>query len=195
MAYDKNGSTRKPRKKVRTTSGDYEDTISMGELSTWIFSGLLIIIALAILIAYTSNIFITPGESNWLGLLGSWIVEHVIEYSFGLATVFLPILMIALAFRILKIGHIRLWKWIINCCLLTIWFSVAAELFQRFFFTESHILMGYISLILFMFGTVFGSFINCMAGISLNADKADVNGDGSIDVGDIMAIINKMAGL
>ena len=37
--------------------------------------------------------------------------------------------------------------------------------------------------------------INCMAGISLNADKADVNGDGSIDVGDIMAIINKMAGL
>ena len=142
MAYDKNGSTRKPRKKARTTSGDYEDTISMGELSAWIFSGLLIIIALVLLIAYTSNIFITPGESNWLGLLGSWIVSHVIEYSFGLATVFLPILMIAVAFRILKIGRIRLWKWIINCCLLTIWFSVAAELFQRFFFTESHILMG-----------------------------------------------------
>ena len=142
MAYDKNGSTKKPRKKVRTTSGDYEEPISMGELSTWIFSGLLIIIALAVLIAYISNIFVTPGESNWLGDLGSGIVKHVIEYSFGLATVFLPILMIALAFRILKIGRIRLWKWVINCCLLTIWFSVAAELFQRFFFTESHILMG-----------------------------------------------------
>ena len=138
------------RKRVNT-NGDVEEPVSKVELTRWIVGGLLIFFAILLLIAFTSNFFTgaadqhpVAGENphNWLGGFGVWLVSNVMNRSFGQATFFLPILMIAIAFKILQIGKVRIWKWLLNCILLTIWFSVAGALLQRFFFQESLIMLG-----------------------------------------------------
>ena len=138
------------RKRVNT-NGDMEEPVSKVELTRWIVGGLLIFFAILLLIAFTSNFFtgaadqhLVAGENphNWLGGFGVWLVSNVMNRSFGQATFFLPILMIAIAFKILQIGKVRIWKWLLNCILLTIWFSVAGALLQRFFFQESFIMLG-----------------------------------------------------
>lgn len=138
------------RKRVNT-NGDMEEPVSKVELTRWIVGGLLIFFAILLLIAFTSNFFtgaadqhLAAGENphNWLGGFGVWLVSNVMNRSFGQATFFLPILMIAIAFKILQIGKVRIWKWLLNCILLTIWFSVAGALLQRFFFQESFIMLG-----------------------------------------------------
>ncbi|MBP5514140.1 MAG: DNA translocase FtsK 4TM domain-containing protein [Bacteroidaceae bacterium] len=148
--------TKNTRKDTRTrkrvnTNGDVEEPVSKIELTRWIVGGLLVFFAILLLIAFTSNFFtgaadqhLVAGEHphNWLGGFGVWLIANVMNRSFGLATFFLPILMIAIAFKILQIGKVRIWKWLLNCILLTIWFSVAGALLQRFFFKESFIIFG-----------------------------------------------------
>ena len=136
----------------KTASGDIEEPISGNELARWISGGLLIFVALLLLIAFTSNLFTGAADqhywhvggepSNWLGAFGVLLVQKVMNYSFGQATFFLPVLMIAIGLRILQIGHIRLWKWLINCILLMVWFSVAGAMLQRYFFEDSYIILG-----------------------------------------------------
>ena len=155
MANDiKNKTTKKdtkPRKQVRTTDGDLEEPISKLELLRWVTGGLLALLAILLLIAFVSNIFtgaydqhLAPGEKahNWLGGMGRWMVNNFMNYTFGQASFFIPILMFALSLKILQIGHIRLWKWVINCILLTVWFSVAGAMFQTYFFEDSYIILG-----------------------------------------------------
>ena len=141
----------KPRKTVRTMDGDEEVPVSGSELTQWISALLLVLFAIALIIAYISNIFTGAQDqgwemgrhaANWLGSLGAMLVKYVIDYSFGFATIFLPIFMIALAFRILQIGRIRLWKWLLNCAILMIWFSVAGALLQHFFFKDYYLHLG-----------------------------------------------------
>ncbi len=141
----------KPQKGGKPRDIEAEDPISQGELSRWICGGLLIFCALLMLIAFTSNLFTGAedqnwqwGEhaANWLGSFGVLIVKFVMDRSFGLATFILPILMIVVAFRILQIGRIRLWKWFINCILLMVWFSIAGAYLQTFLFQDSYIILG-----------------------------------------------------
>ena len=155
MANDiKNKSMKKgtkARKMVRTTEGDLEEPISKLELLRWVTGGLLALCAILMLIAFVSNFFtgahdqhLVPDDKpqNWLGGFGVWMVENVMNATFGQATFFLPIYMFALSLRILDIGHIRLWKWSINIILLTIWFSVAGAFLQTYFFENSYIILG-----------------------------------------------------
>ena len=143
--------TKKATRKRKTDSGDMEEPIGKMELSRWIVGGLLIFAAVLLLIAQVSNLFtgaedqtLASGETpaNWLGGLGRYIVTNVINRTFGQATVFVPVLMIVVALKVLQIGRIRLWKWIINCILLMVWFSVAGAFFQSFFMEDSYIILG-----------------------------------------------------
>lgn len=147
----KNGKN--TRKKTRKTdSGDMEEPVSKKELSLWMIGGILVLFAILMIIAMVSNLFTgaedqrwhTWGDpsANWLGNLGVWLIHSVIDRTFGLAAIFLPILLIAIAFRILRIGHIRLWKWLINCILIMVWLSVAGALLQTFVFCDSYIEIG-----------------------------------------------------
>ena len=135
-------TTSKPRRKVKTANGDIEEPISKLELSRWIVSGILFLTAILLLLSFLSNLFQGPQERNWLGDLGKALVEVVMNRTFGQATFLLPILMIVAALRILEIGRIRMWKWLLNCIILMVWFSIAGEMLQRYFFTESHIYIG-----------------------------------------------------
>ena len=141
----------KPRKGVKTLDGDVEDPISQGELARWLGGGLLILLALLMLIAFTSTLFTgaedqnwNAGEhaANWLGGIGVWLYRNVMDCTFGLAAFVLPVLMIVVAFRILQIGHIRLWKWVINCILVMVWFSVAGAYLQTFLFQDFYLSLG-----------------------------------------------------
>ena len=142
----------KPKKTRKTDNGDTEEPVSKKELSMWMTSGILVLLALLLIIALVSNLFTGANDqrwqtwgdpaANWLGSLGVWLVRTVIDRTFGLATVFLPLLMLAAALRILRIGRIRFWKWTINCVLLMVWLSIAGALLQRFIFIESYIEIG-----------------------------------------------------
>ena len=143
--------TKKATRKRKTDSGEMEEPLSKAELSRWIVGGLLILMAILLLIAFTSNLFtgaedqnLAPGDTpaNWLGGMGVLLVQECMNRTFGQATFFVPILMIIIALKILQIGHIRLWKWLINCILLMVWFSIAGALFQRFFIKDSYIILG-----------------------------------------------------
>ncbi|MDE7165884.1 MAG: DNA translocase FtsK [Bacteroidaceae bacterium] len=134
---------KKPRKKVKTTDGEFEEPLSKREVIRWTSGALLVFLAILLLISFTSNLFVSgSSEGNWLGRLGSFLVKHVMDSTFGQATFFLPVLMIAMSLRILNIGRVRFWKWLINCSLLTIWFSIAGAAIQRHILVNSHISLG-----------------------------------------------------
>ena len=134
---------KKPRKKVKTTDGEFEEPLSKREVIRWTSGALLVFLAILLLISFTSNLFVSDSsEGNWLGRLGSFLVKHVMDSTFGQATFFLPVLMIAMSLRILNIGRVRFWKWLINCSLLTIWFSIAGAAIQRHILVNSHISLG-----------------------------------------------------
>ena len=141
----------KTRKKVVTDNGDMEDPISRLELSQWIGGGALFFLALLLLIAFVSNLFtgmydqnLAPGETaaNWLGSVGVWLVDHIMNRTFGQATFILPVLMVVTSLKILQIGRIRLWKWLINCILLMVWLSIAGAFVQEYLFRDSYIILG-----------------------------------------------------
>lgn len=144
-----NGKTKKKR---RTNSGEADDIVSKKERWLWCISGSLVLLALLLLLSQISNFFTgvedqrwhawgDPTE-NWLGSLGVWLVRNVVDRTFGLSTFLLPILMIAIALRILRIGHIRLWKWLINCVLIMVWLSVTGAWLQMVVFEDSYIQIG-----------------------------------------------------
>ncbi|MBQ9560494.1 MAG: DNA translocase FtsK 4TM domain-containing protein [Bacteroidaceae bacterium] len=138
--------------KNKKTLNEQELPVSKSEMFRWASGGLLLLVAVILLISFVSNLFTgaedqswesfsDPAE-NWMGGLGVWLVKHVMDYTFGLATFFLPILMTAIAFKILGIGRVRLWKWLINCILLMVWFSVAGAWLQSHIFQDIHLRLG-----------------------------------------------------
>lgn len=141
----------KGRRRVMTDSGDMEEPIGKLELTGWIIGGLLSLFSVLMLIAFVSYIFtgqydqsLLPNEHarNWLGHFGVWLSKSIMDTTFGLASILIPILMIVTTLRLLAIGHIRLWKWFINCALLMVWFSIAGALIQTYLFEDTFINIG-----------------------------------------------------
>lgn len=143
--------TVKGRRKVMTDNGEMEEPVSKLELTKWIVGGLLAFFSILLLIAFTSYIFTGHYDQNladgvhahnWLGRFGVGLSKNIMDTTFGLASILIPILMIVTTLRLLAIGHIRLWKWFINCALLMVWLSIAGALLQTYFFENSYINIG-----------------------------------------------------
>lgn len=71
----------------------------------------------------------TRNISNWGGMLGASVSFYFINNCFGLASAFIPVFLVMISLRLLKIGKIRLWKWFANFAFLIVWLSVALQFF------------------------------------------------------------------
>ena len=103
----------------------------------FVWGAVLAIISLAILIALISHIFTGAQDqrliydpsapvANWLGFYG-WRVSHwMMDNTFGLSSILIPVLLIATSIRIMGICKVRLHLWIINCIIIMAWTSAFA---------------------------------------------------------------------
>lgn len=66
---------------------------------------------------------------NWGGILGASFSFWLINECFGVSSVFLPVFLLLVSLKLMKVGKVRLWKWFVNFSFLTIWFSVAIQSF------------------------------------------------------------------
>lgn len=101
-----------------------------------------IIIALFMLLAFTSYIFTAPNDQSWIesgkggdvrnmaGILGAKTAHYFIHGCFGLSSFFIPIFMLALGVKLMRVYRVRLWKWFLNCTVLMVWLSITLCLLQ-----------------------------------------------------------------
>ncbi len=63
--------------------------------------------------------------TNWMGNWGAEVAQFMIMETFGLASIFIPIMLLATSIRIMRIYDLRLHKWFLNCMVLMVWLSAA----------------------------------------------------------------------
>lgn len=74
------------------------------------------------------------GVKNYAGSRGAQLASYLINDCFGISSFFIVIFMALLGFKLMKVGHINLWKSFVVCVLLLVWFSV----FFGFAFVDSY---------------------------------------------------------
>lgn len=70
---------------------------------------------------------------NWGGGLGSKISTIFMEHGFGIAFLSVIVFIFVLSLKMLGLGHIRIWKWFLNCSIILIWGSCALHYFFGMF--------------------------------------------------------------
>lgn len=73
--------------------------------------------------------------NNWVGKIGATIANLFMRNCFGVASLAIVGMMIAVGLKLLKFGHIRIWSFIIKSTIIMIWISIAlASIFRDSFF-------------------------------------------------------------
>ena len=80
--------------------------------------------------------------TNWGKKYGFWIAYWLMDNTFGIASILIPILLIATGIRIMGTVKVRLHKWFLNCMILMIWISAFMAFLQIHFETMQK---GYIN--------------------------------------------------
>ena len=123
--------------KTSIKNQDEEDAEKKGEHSDnlkFVWGFILACLSLCLLLALISHFFTGAEDqkllshpelpaTNWLGKFGFWIAYWLIENTFGIASILIPVLLIATGIRIMGTIKIRLHKWFLNCMILMIWIS------------------------------------------------------------------------
>ena len=127
------GKTRKPTKKKAT---DADEEATREEIARFSIGGLMCLLAVFMFFSIVSFIFtgeadikyVTDTENyfrseNWLGNIGAYVSYYFVEETFGFASLFIAVFLFMSGLRIMDTFKVRLWKWFINCGILTFWFS------------------------------------------------------------------------
>ena len=121
--------------------GDREDPMPRSEAICIALGVVLLAIAAFTLLSFVSHLItggedqkvlqsgILSGAKNWAGGVGAWWSDYWITRGFGLGAFFLPVFLFAASLKLTGAYHVRLWKWFVNCIVLTCWVSVAAAFF------------------------------------------------------------------
>ena len=123
--------------KTSMKNQDEEDAEKKGEHSDnlkFVWGFILACFSLCVLLALISHFFTGAEDqkllshpelpaTNWLGKFGFWIAYWLIENTFGITSVLIPVLLVATGIRIMGTVKIRLHKWFLNCMILMIWGS------------------------------------------------------------------------
>jgi len=122
----------------------------------FIWGAVLAILSLAILIALVSHIFTGAEDmahsgskdysyANWLKEYGYYVAHWMMDNTFGVSSILIPVLMLATSIRIMGIAKVRLHLWFLNCMIIMAWISAfiayIIELFPDFF-KNSYIIWG-----------------------------------------------------
>lgn len=106
----------------------------------FVTGAILGVVSLAMLLSLLSHIFTgkedqklmtshTMEATNWLGRTGYETAHWLMDNTFGVSSILIPILMLATSARIMNVvRHIRLHKWFLNCMVVMIWCSAFAAL-------------------------------------------------------------------
>ena len=100
----------------------------------FLMGALLCLVSCFILLSLVSHLFTgdedqvlltTPDAiaANWMGNWGAALARHITDEWFGIASIFIPLFMLAASVRVMRISDLRLHKWFLNCMLLMIWWS------------------------------------------------------------------------
>ncbi len=103
-------------------------------------------ISIALLLALVSHVFTGKEDqkllaggadvspSNWLGSFGYHTAHWLMDNTFGVSSVLLPLLLLATSLKTMNaVRRLRLHKWFLNCMILMIWTSAFAALIMHFF--------------------------------------------------------------
>ena len=129
--------------KPRTGTQKPERKFSLSNISdtfrneTFLFTGgaVLTIIAIFILGAYVSFLFnggidqsaVASGVGeigNKTGGIGARLAETMVNGWFGFSSVLIPVFLAACGLNMMRITHLKLFRWFVSCTFLIIWLSV-----------------------------------------------------------------------
>ncbi|MCR4922216.1 MAG: DNA translocase FtsK [Bacteroidaceae bacterium] len=121
----------------------------------FVIGALFVLLAVYILLAMVSHLFTGDEDqrlmsnpayiaANWMGKWGYHLAHYLMDNWFGVASMFIPIMMIATGIRIMGVARIRLHKWLLNCMVLMIWCSAFAAYVVAYvpFARDSYIIWG-----------------------------------------------------
>ena len=122
-----------PKKK-----GEHRDNLR------FVWGAVLAIFSLAILIALVSHVFTGAEDqkyvtsdsytaANWLGRWGYEVAHWLMDNTFGVSSILIPVLMLATSIRIMGLFKVRLHLWFINCMIIMAWASAFAAYVVRYF--------------------------------------------------------------
>ncbi len=115
-----------------------------GDNLRFVWGAVLATLSLAILIALISHIFTGAEDqkyvtsesytaANWLGRWGYEVAHWLMDNTFGVSSILIPILMLATSIRIMGLAKVRLHLWFLNCMIIMAWASAFAAYVVRYF--------------------------------------------------------------
>ena len=114
-----------------------------GDNLRFVWGAVLAILSLAILIALVSHVFTGAEDqkyvtsesytaANWLGRWGYEVAHWLMDNTFGVSSILIPILMLAASIRIMGLAKVRLHIWFLNCMIIMAWASAFAAYVVRY---------------------------------------------------------------
>ncbi len=128
--------TQKPETRFNLSS--ISDTFR-NETFQFVSGAVLIIVAIFFVIAYVSFLF-TGGTDqsaiangvqdieNSTGILGARMSESIVNGWFGFSSILIPVLLTVCGLNMMRITHVRLFRWFVSCVFLMVWCSVFLQL-------------------------------------------------------------------
>ena len=115
-----------------------------GDNLRFVWGAVLAILSLAILIALVSHVFTGAEDqkyvtsesytaANWLGRWGYEVAQWLMDNTFGVSSILIPVLMLAASIRIMGLAKVRLHLWFLNCMIIMAWASAFAAYIVRYF--------------------------------------------------------------
>ena len=145
----KQSSWNRSLKWFRSNISDQEDVApekrgEHGDNMRFVWGAVFAILSLAILIALISHVFtgaedqkyVTSNSytaANWLGRWGYEVAHWLMDNTFGVSSILIPILMLATSIRIMGLFKVRLHLWFLNCMIIMLWASAFAAYIVRIF--------------------------------------------------------------
>ncbi len=117
-------------------------TLYQGDTLRFVFGLFALIIALFMVLSFISHFFtgnveqtaveggLTFTAQNYGGKLGAYTAHYFMDECFGVCAFYIPIFLLILGIKLMRVYKIRLWKWFLNCSILMVWGSVMLSLLE-----------------------------------------------------------------